>query len=70
VGPRPSLDDTVQKKARSSGKNSSPTSLDTTRTTENDVSNNFSIVVCIFVTAVTFLQSRCLATIDFYRAVA
>jgi hypothetical protein len=29
---------------------------------ENDVSNNFSIVACVFVTAVTFLSIRCLAT--------
>jgi hypothetical protein len=29
---------------------------------ENDASNN-SIVVCVFFTAVTFLPSRCLATI-------
>jgi hypothetical protein len=32
------------------------------------VSNNSSIVACVFVTAVTFLPSRCLATIrGFYR---
>jgi hypothetical protein len=30
---------------------------------ENDASNNSSIVECVFVTAVTFLPSRCLATI-------
>jgi hypothetical protein len=30
---------------------------------ENDTSNNSSIVTCVFVTAVTFLPSRCLATI-------
>jgi hypothetical protein len=30
---------------------------------ENDVSNNYSIVACVFVTAVTFPSSRCLATI-------
>jgi hypothetical protein len=29
---------------------------------ENDVSNNSSIVACVFVTAVTFLPNRCLAT--------
>jgi hypothetical protein len=29
---------------------------------ENDVSNNFSIVAFVFVTAETFLQSRCLET--------
>jgi hypothetical protein len=29
---------------------------------ENDASNNSSIVACVFVTAVTFLPSRCLAT--------
>jgi hypothetical protein len=30
---------------------------------ENDASNNSSIVACVFVTAVTFLLSRCLAMI-------
>jgi hypothetical protein len=30
---------------------------------ENDVSNNYFIVSCVFVSAVTFLRSRCLATI-------
>jgi hypothetical protein len=30
---------------------------------ENDASNNSSIVACVFVTAVTFLPSLCLATI-------
>jgi hypothetical protein len=30
---------------------------------ENGVSNKSSIVACVFVTAVTFLPSRCLATI-------
>jgi hypothetical protein len=30
---------------------------------ENDASNNYSIVACVFVTAVTLLPSRCLATI-------
>jgi hypothetical protein len=30
---------------------------------ENEASNNSSIVACVFVTAVTFLPSRCLATI-------
>jgi hypothetical protein len=30
---------------------------------ENDASNNSSIVACVFITAVTFLPSRCLATI-------
>jgi hypothetical protein len=30
---------------------------------ENDVSNNSSIVACLFVTAATFLPSRCLVTI-------
>jgi hypothetical protein len=30
---------------------------------ENDVSNNSSIVACVFVTAVTFLPSRFLAMI-------
>jgi hypothetical protein len=35
---------------------------------ENDVSSNCSIVLCVFVTAVTFLPSLCLPTIgDFYR---
>jgi hypothetical protein len=33
---------------------------------ENDASNNFSIVACVFVTAVTSLRSRCLATIGGY----
>jgi hypothetical protein len=38
----------------------------------NEASNNSSIVACLFVTAVMFLPSRCLATIGgyFYRAVA
>jgi hypothetical protein len=31
---------------------------------ENDGSNNSSIVACVFVTAVTLLPSRCLATIE------
>jgi hypothetical protein len=31
---------------------------------ENGASNNSSIVACVFVTAVTFLPSRCLATIE------
>jgi hypothetical protein len=31
--------------------------------TKNDASNNFSIVACVLVTAVTFLPSRCLAMI-------
>jgi hypothetical protein len=30
---------------------------------ENDASNNSSIVACVFDAAVTFLLSRCLATI-------
>jgi hypothetical protein len=30
---------------------------------ENNASNNFSIVACVLFTAVTFLPSRCLATI-------
>jgi hypothetical protein len=33
---------------------------------ENDVSNNSSIVACVFVAEVTFLPSRCLATIGGY----
>jgi hypothetical protein len=33
---------------------------------ENDMSNNSSIVFCVFVAAVTFLQSCCLATIGEY----
>jgi hypothetical protein len=50
---------------------------------ENDASNNSSIIACVFVTAETFLPSRCLATIrgflpsrclatigEFYRTVA
>jgi hypothetical protein len=31
---------------------------------ENHASNNSSIVACVFVTAVTFLRSRCVATIS------
>jgi hypothetical protein len=36
---------------------------------DNDVSNNSSIATCVFVTAVTFLPSHCLATVRgyFYR---
>jgi hypothetical protein len=34
--------------------------------TEIDSSNNSSTVACVFVAAVTFLQSRCLATIGEY----
>jgi hypothetical protein len=30
---------------------------------ENEASNNISIVACVLVAAVTFLPSRCLATI-------
>jgi hypothetical protein len=38
---------------------------------ENDASKNSSIIACVFVTAVTFLPSRCLAMIgEFYRTVA
>jgi hypothetical protein len=38
---------------------------------ENDASNNYSSVACVFVAAVTFLPSRCLASIKyFYRPVA
>jgi hypothetical protein len=33
---------------------------------ENDASNNSSIVACVFVTAVTFVPSRCLATMGFF----
>jgi hypothetical protein len=33
---------------------------------ENDASNNSSIVACVFVTAITFVPSRCLATIARY----
>jgi hypothetical protein len=33
---------------------------------ESDVSNHSSIVACVFVTAVTFLPSRCLAMIGGY----
>jgi hypothetical protein len=52
-----------EKYTRSSGKNYSPTFLDTTRAgdIENDASNN-SIVARVFVTAVTYLPSRSLAT--------
>jgi hypothetical protein len=51
----------AQKKARSSGKNQSPSWYDTGHI-QNDASNNSSIVASVFVTAVTFLPSRCLAT--------
>jgi hypothetical protein len=37
-----------------------------TNRTENDVSNKSSVFACVFVTAVTFLPSRCLATIGGY----
>jgi hypothetical protein len=30
---------------------------------ENDASNNYSVIACVFLTAVTFLPSHCLATI-------
>jgi hypothetical protein len=33
---------------------------------ENDASNNSSIVTCVFIAAVTFLPSRCLAMIRGY----
>jgi hypothetical protein len=33
---------------------------------ENDASDNSSIAACVFVTAVTFLPGRCLATIGGY----
>jgi hypothetical protein len=33
---------------------------------ENDVSSSSSVVACVFVTAVTFLPSRCLATLEGY----
>jgi hypothetical protein len=33
---------------------------------ENDVSNNSYIVACVFITVVTFLLSRCLATLGGY----
>jgi hypothetical protein len=35
--------------------------FDTGRT-ENDASNNFSVVACVFVAALMFLPNRCLAT--------
>jgi hypothetical protein len=52
---------------RSCGKNESPTFLwyDTDRI-ENNESNNSSIVMCVFVAAVTFLPSRCLTMIRGY----
>jgi hypothetical protein len=34
--------------------------------TENDTYNNYSIVACVFIAAVTLLQSHCLATIGGY----
>jgi hypothetical protein len=36
---------------------------------ENDASKNYSIVACLFVTAATFLPSRCLATIRGYTCI-
>jgi FlaG/FlaF family flagellin (archaellin) len=33
---------------------------------ENDASNNSPIVACVLVAAVTFVLSRCLATIERY----
>jgi hypothetical protein len=52
----------------SSGKNYSPTflSYDTDRI-ENDSQDNFSIVACVLVAAVTFLLTRCLITMRGYR---
>jgi hypothetical protein len=38
-----------------------------TNRTENDASNNFSIVAFVFVAAETFLPSHCLATVREYR---
>jgi hypothetical protein len=54
----------VVNKKSSSGKNLLTTFLwyDTDRI-ENDASNNYFIVACVFVAAVAFLPSRCLATI-------
>jgi hypothetical protein len=34
--------------------------------TKNDVSNSFYVVACVLMPAVTFLPSRCLATIEGY----
>jgi hypothetical protein len=34
---------------------------------ENDASNDSSIVACVFVAAVTFLPSRCLATVGIHK---
>jgi hypothetical protein len=36
---------------------------------KNDTSNNSSIVACVFITAVTFLPSRCLATIGGFLSI-
>jgi hypothetical protein len=47
----------------SSGKNQSPTFLHMKRATENDTSNNSSIAACVFITAVAFLPSCCLAMV-------
>jgi hypothetical protein len=33
---------------------------------ENETFNNYSIVACVFVVALTFLPSRCLATVRGY----
>jgi hypothetical protein len=56
-------------KARSSGKNWSPTFLwYDTHHIENDASNNSSIVTCVLVVAGTCLLSRCLAKMgDIHR---
>jgi hypothetical protein len=55
-------------KARSSGKNySSIFPWYDTDLIEKDTSNNSSIVACVFVAAVMFLQSRCLATMWGYN---
>jgi hypothetical protein len=53
----------IEKKKGNSGKNKSPTFLSYyTDRIENDAPNNYSTVACVFITAVAFLPSRCLAT--------
>jgi hypothetical protein len=55
------------KQTRNSGKNESPTFLwYYTDRIESYASNNSSTVACVFVAAVTFLPSRCLAAIGGY----
>jgi hypothetical protein len=58
----------IRHKTRNSGKNNSPTSIlyDKDRI-ENDSSKSSPIFTCVFVAAVKFLPSRCLATVGYKR---